>query len=362
MMTLGYFPYMSLQDARKQRDEAKASLIDGQDPNEIKLMNKGKAIEKNSKLNVEKESGATFSEVFDMLSRVRTKQHGKNKPEWSESTYRTHLKRLNSHVFPYFGNDPIETITEEDVQNRLEQIQELGILETRDKVFVLLKQVFKYAKSKKIIAINPMTEVTKDLFVKKTTHNHKHVTTPSELKQALGMIDCLKGHYILVSCIQLSIHIFLRASEIVALEWNDVDFESRIITAKTTKTAETNEPKELLIPISTHVEAKLREVYKSTGHTQYVFKSPVAIGPISSGSINKNIRDNGLNKFMTHHGMRHTASTFLNEKGFNSDDIELQLNHKLGGVRGVYNKAQRIEQRRVMMQAWSDYLHNLVLS
>jgi hypothetical protein len=63
---------------------------------------------------------------------------------------------------------------------------------------------------------------------------------------------------------------------------------------------------------------------------------------------------------MTWHGFRTIASTCLNELGWHPDLIELQLAHvESGDVRAAYNKAQRLVERRAMMQAWSDYLESL---
>ena len=59
----------------------------------------------------------------------------------------------------------------------------------------------------------------------------------------------------------------------------------------------------------------------------------------------------------TGHGFRSMASTLLNEQGFPPDVIELQLAHtERNKVRAAYNKAQRLPERRKMMQAWADYL------
>jgi integrase len=63
---------------------------------------------------------------------------------------------------------------------------------------------------------------------------------------------------------------------------------------------------------------------------------------------------------MTAHGFRSVASTLLNEQAWNPDLIELQLAHKeRNKVRAAYNRAQRLAERRQMMQAWSDYLDGL---
>lgn len=39
--------------------------------------------------------------------------------------------------------------------------------------------------------------------------------------------------------------------------------------------------------------------------------------------------------------------------------VEKALNHTIGGVRGVYNRAQYAEQRKQMLQFWADYLEAL---
>jgi hypothetical protein len=54
------------------------------------------------------------------------------------------------------------------------------------------------------------------------------------------------------------------------------------------------------------------------------------------------------------------ASTCLNEQGWHPDLIELQLAHaERNKVRAAYNRAQRLDERRKMMQAWGDYLDGL---
>ena len=54
-------------------------------------------------------------------------------------------------------------------------------------------------------------------------------------------------------------------------------------------------------------------------------------------------------RYLIAHDLRRTASTLLNELGFNSDWIEKCLAHEDGrSSRGVYNKAEYEVQRRHM--------------
>src|ERR1700733_15138503 len=60
------------------------------------------------------------------------------------------------------------------------------------------------------------------------------------------------------------------------------------------------------------------------------------------------------------YGFRSMASSLLNEKGWHPDLIELQLAHaERNKVRDAYNRAQRLDERRKMMQDWGDYLDGL---
>ncbi len=63
---------------------------------------------------------------------------------------------------------------------------------------------------------------------------------------------------------------------------------------------------------------------------------------------------------MTVHGFRAMACTCLNELGWHPDVIELQMAHaERNKVRAAYNRAERLADRRKMMQAWADYLDRL---
>ena len=69
----------------------------------------------------------------------------------------------------------------------------------------------------------------------------------------------------------------------------------------------------------------------------------------------------GYGGIMTGHGFRGVASTMLHEMGFDHHHIELQVAHlPRDQVSAAYNHATYLKQRRVMMQAWSDYLDECV--
>ena len=86
------------------------------------------------------------------------------------------------------------------------------------------------------------------------------------------------------------------------------------------------------------------------------------------GSLTKPFAHNAINTALktalqgqdipsfTVHDLRRTASTLLHENGWPSDVVEKALNHTIGGVRGVYNRAEYAEQRQAMLQFWADFI------
>ena len=90
------------------------------------------------------------------------------------------------------------------------------------------------------------------------------------------------------------------------------------------------------------------------------------------GSLTKTFAHNAINTALktslqgqaipafTIHDLRRTASTLLHENGWPSDVVEKALNHTIGGVRGVYNRAEYASQRREMLQFWADFVDQLL--
>jgi integrase len=153
----------------------------------------------------------------------------------------------------------------------------------------------------------------------------------------------------------------VRKSELQDATWDEVDFENAVWT----------------IPKERMKRSKAHNVYLSrqaldivvalktcAGNSRYVLPSRYdADAPMSRATFNRityavleRAKKEGLPlEPFTVHDLRRTASTLLNELGFNSDWIEKCLAHEDGrSSRGVYNKAEYEVQRRHMLQEWSD--------
>ena len=140
--------------------------------------------------------------------------------------------------------------------------------------------------------------------------------------------------------------------------WIDVDLSSREWRPYITKTDFHH-----IVPLSSQAIIILEAIQSLTGRGQYVFPSSRGDGrPMSDNTIRTALKSLGYDSnIMTAHGFRTTASTLLNEQGWNADAIERQLAHApRDQVRAAYNRAQYLDERRRMMQSWADYLDGLV--
>ena len=127
-----------------------------------------------------------------------------------------------------------------------------------------------------------------------------------------------------------------------------------------------------IVPLSRQTRALLEEVLPWSGPgggqngNGLIFPGAVDKSrPLSENTLNSAMRRMGYDKSeITFHGLRRTASTWLNESGlFESDWIELQLDHvDRDTVRRTYNAAEYLEHRRRMMQWWADRLDEVKLA
>lgn len=147
----------------------------------------------------------------------------------------------------------------------------------------------------------------------------------------------------------------LRTVELRLAEWHEIDFDNRIWEIPKTR-MKMKRPH--IVPLSAQSLSALRQLGELTGNYQLIFAGRNDVNkPMSEASINMVLKRIGYDKRATGHGFRHTISTILHEQGFNTAWIETQLAHvNKNSIRGTYNHAQYLENRREMMQWYADFI------
>jgi integrase len=144
----------------------------------------------------------------------------------------------------------------------------------------------------------------------------------------------------------------VRKSELLQARWEHVDMKRGEWLIPETKNGKPH-----VVYLSQQAKDLFEELRTMAGTSPYVLPSrsnPHA--PIAKTTINQALDAVGINRVrgFVIHDLRRTASTHLNEAGFPSDVIEKALNHSMGGVRGVYNRAEYADGRKRMLQQWAD--------
>jgi integrase len=265
-------------------------------------------------------------------------------------------------VFPYIGSRPIAKLGAMDVLKVLKRIEGRGIHETAHRTRQRCSQVFRYAvQTREHVARDPTVDL-KGALAPVVSEHHASITEPASIGELLRAIDGYAGHVVTAHALKLAPLMFVRPGELRHAEWTEFDLDGAEphwrIPAEKMKMGEQH-----VVPLAKQALELLRELHAVTGRGQYVFPSlRGGSRPMSENTVNAALRRMGYStEEMTGHGFRSLASTCLNELGYHPDLIELQLAHaERNQVRAAYNKAQRLPERRQMMQAWADYLDGLL--
>jgi len=341
MIALGSYPEISLLDARQARDRNKKLLKQGLNPKHPRIDS-----------NNDNPDEISFNGMF--LNWLNNK-----KDEWSPGYAEDTLQRANSYLLPIIGKMSIDEISSPDMLKLLLQIQDKGLLDTLQKVKGIANGVFSHSVGMGIITVNPVRDLPNDIFQKKSIKHHATITDPNEIGLLLNILDKHIGSDEVNAALTIAPHVFLRPGELTGLLWSEVDFESRLIliNAERMKTNKVH-----LIPMSTQVFTTLKNLIQINTGSDYVFPTPRnKNASITTNALLVAIRSLGIDKFtFTTHGFRQMAVTRLHELGYRTDVIELQLaNTKSNIISSAYNYSSLIEERRTMMQEWSDHLIEL---
>lgn len=188
------------------------------------------------------------------------------------------------------------------------------------------------------------------------------LTDPKQVGELLRAFDGFKGTNVVRTALLLAPLVFVRPGELRKARWENFDLDSGTWSFNASK-ARTGETNEHLVPLATQAIELLRELHTHTGKRELVFPGRDPKKPMSEAAVNAALRRLGYDTKteITGHGFRAMARTILAEQlDVDPRIIEQQLAHAVPDVLGrAYNRTKYIEQRKVMMQRWADYLDQL---
>lgn len=347
---LGAYPEVSLANARDARDKARIAIRAGNDPGMLKRA-------ESARLKV------SAANSFEAVARewLAVKKSG-----WVASQYEKERRRLEIHAFPWIGKTPIAYLGTAEIRPLLDRLVKRGTLDMAHRLRQQISAVFRFAGRDDRVSRDPAGNLAGTL-PEHAKQNYATLTNADDVAELLRAIETFKGQFPTACALRLAPLFFVRPGELRGAEWAEVDFEAsewRIPAARRKlkkKLKEDSRTPPHVVPLATQAKAILTELRALTGQGKYLFPGVRdSRRPMSNATINAALCRLGYDgRTMTGHGFRHMASTLLNELGWNPDAIERQLSHKGQGMRAVYNKAEYMDERRNMMQAWADHLDTL---
>jgi integrase len=342
LLAFGIYPEISLAEAREKRDAARKQVANGIDPGELRKAEK-----------------AAKTQVTETFENVAREWHLKFSPRWSAVHAETTIKRLERDAFPWIGSRPIAEIKAPELLTVLRRIESRGALETAHRVKTICGQVFRYAVATGRAERDCAADLKGALPPPSKTHLAA-LTDPKDVAALLRAIDTYTGSYVVKCALQIAALFFVRPGELRNAEWSEIDFEAGTWSIPGEK-MKMKQPH--IVPLSRQAIEILKGIYPLTGRSQYVFPSPrTNRRPMSNNAILAALRRMGYTKDeMTGHGFRAMARTILDEVlHVRPEYIEHQLVHAVRDPNGrAYNRTAHLDERRKMMQLWSDYLDEI---
>ena len=207
MLALGKWPEVTLEQARKARDEARSLLATGKHPSREKKAQKLRQV-------------VLGENTFERIARNWLGVKGKG---MNERYIKMIMARMDKHVFPHIGALPITEIKIPDVARVVEKIGARGTIETAHRMKQVISQTFRYAAQRGLCDHNPAADM-RDL-LPSTEEKHPPCIPPAELPELLHKMDGYRGDPLTIAAMHLLALAFVRTGELIGAKWEEINFD-----------------------------------------------------------------------------------------------------------------------------------------
>ena len=343
-LTIGEYPVMSLQEARRQRDEIKMKA------------RTGKTV---------KQQNETFVSIAEAWFVEKAKSV-------TPGHARILKQRLDQYILPELGARAIKTISRTEILDALKPLVDRKIVATARRTSAIVASVFAWAEDHGKVDYNVASDLGRSL-PGWTPVNFKSVYDPAEIGRLLRAID-MYDHRTVKNAIRMIAYTAVRRGELIQATWSEIDLAARqwTIPAEHTKRR-----REQVVPLSRQALAILDEM-QAVARLRWKGAADLSDKPVfpamretvtGTSYMSRVTMKHALDWLRDHipepdrppvmdiHGFRHMFSTILNEHGWSHEAIERQLSHISGDkTEATYNKSKLMPLRREMMQWWADWL------
>ncbi len=338
LLSLGVYPEVSLAEARRRRDAARALLRDGMDPMAVKA---------DRKTLDRRNADASFAQVA--VAWLAFKRKG-----WAPETHRKAEYVFDTYLAPALRRQSITTMKTKDAVEALQGIPPSLASKARQ----YLGGIVNYAIREGLREDGRLLSLRGAISSHRTVHIPA-ATSPSDLRKVALAVQTY-GVPVTRIALQIAMLTAQRPGGVASMEWEEVDLENAEWRIPAHKMKMRHEH---VVPLALQAVTLLREMQSYTGGKQYVFP-PLArqqTEHLHRDALSNALRRMGLKGTQATHGFRATFRTLARERlNISTDVLEAQLAHaKRDEVQKAYDRTKFDDARREAMQKWADYLDKL---
>lgn len=344
-LALGIYPAVSLAKARQRRDKARELLADGIDPSTAKKEAKAEKV----------------ALSVNTFAAVALEWHAMKAKGCAATTSAKRMAHLESHIFPAIGGRPVADVKPPEILAMLQAVAANGTAYTAGRLREICGQVFRYAIQTGKATYDPAAAM-RGAIEKHAVNHRPALTTRREFGEFVrDLRDTTRADPLTKLCARLGLLTWTRPKELRQAKWDQFDLEAgewRIpaIEMKTGKHLQAHTV--ALSAQALEILPKLREL---SGHTDRLFPSGGSRGGvISENTINNLFRRMGYIDKQSHHGLRASARSLLSERGWATEALERQLDHKEANKAvAAYARSQHLDERKRFMADWGALVASL---
>ena len=260
---------------------------------------------------------------------------------------RATLERL---VFPKLGAMPVDDIKRSDINHLLDEVEDERGAAMADQVLALLRRIFNWHAIRDDNFRSPIVRG----MARRTAEQRERdrVLTDDELRAVWKAAEAFAAPW--GQFVRFLLLTAARRTEVAGMSWSEISNGNWTIPRERSKTNT-----ETTLPLSAAAKTVLDELPRIEG-CDYPFTTN-ANAPISGFSSLKLRFDMACGvKDWRLHDLRRTTRSLLSRVGVNPDIAERCLGHAIGGVRGVYDRHQYIDEMRHAFERLASLIETIV--
>jgi integrase len=336
-VTLGKFPALSLEKARRKALDAVAAVSDGHDPAG------------------DKRARREAMTVADLAAIYVERYAKRNKKSWREDE-----RVLRVDVLPKIGTMKAIAVKRRDVLDIIDAKAEAGKLTQSTHVLATVRKMFGWAVDEDYLEASPAAGVKPR--AKPVTRDR--VLSVGEVRTVWNALPEAAIQSVTADVFRLLFLTGQRSGEVCGIVRSEIDISAAIwiIPGARTKNGLTH-----LVPLSSSALAIVaRRLEAANDHRDAPLFSRTG-EPFESNAIAKAAKAKlqVTEQKWTPHDIRRTVATMMAELGILPHVIESVLNHISGfraGVSGVYNRSKYEPEKRRALDQWALRLDEIVMS